>query len=200
DIVSDDPTEPGTADANVTPITPPNPGPGTGGGGPGGTNDGPTLGSCTPADGDTVTAPTSLSCALLPKEGTTITDWMVFLLPVGGTAEEAIPIAVGTGPDVTGEIDPTVLDNGIWNITIIADDDRDGRSILESSLIVDGFYKPGRYSITYRDAAVPVAGLPVQVLRTYDSLDRTTSGDFGYGWTLDVTNFEIDSNLPLGEG
>ena len=33
---------------------------------------------------------------------------------------------------------------------------------------------------------VPAPGLPIQIQRTYDSLVRTKSGDFGYGWTLGV--------------
>ncbi len=200
DVLSDDPSEPGTADPNVTPITPPNPGPGTGGGGPGGTNNGPTLGGCTPEDGDTITAPTDLTCTLTPRDGTIVTDWSAYLIPIGGTAEAAVPIATGTGPDITGQIDPTILDNGIWNITIVAKDDQNGRSIFESGIIVEGQLKLGRYHITYQDLAVPVGGIPVQVLRTYDSLARNTSGDFGHGWTLDVSDFRVEVHRPLGDG
>ena len=43
---------------------------------------------------------------------------------------------------------------------------------------------PTRATIT--DLTVPAPGLPIQIQRTYDSLVRSTSGDFGFGWNLGV--------------
>jgi uncharacterized repeat protein (TIGR01451 family) len=200
DVPSDDPSEPGTADANVTPITPPNPGPGTGGGGPGGSNNGPALEGCTPTDGDTITAPTDLVCALIPRDGTIVDDWTLYLIPGGGAAEEAIPVGTGTGPHVTGEIDPTLLENGIWQVTVIADDDQGGRSQVESSIVVDGRFKVGRYTVTYEDLQVPVEGIPISIRRTYDTLDRRASTDFGHGWTLEVADVRVRANRQIGRG
>jgi hypothetical protein len=37
------------------------------------------------------------------------------------------------------------------------------------------------------DFTVPLAGLPIQIGRSYDSLERHLSGDFGYGWKLEAT-------------
>ena len=39
---------------------------------------------------------------------------------------------------------------------------------------------------TITDLTVPAPGLPIQIQRTYDSLVRSTSSDFGYGWSLGV--------------
>ena len=33
---------------------------------------------------------------------------------------------------------------------------------------------------------VPAPGLPIQISRTYDSLVRSTTSDFGYGWSLGI--------------
>ena len=52
---------------------------------------------------------------------------------------------------------------------------------------------------TYQDLSVGVAGLPMQVLRTYDSFDKAV-GDFGVGWNVELANFRVSVNKPLGYG
>ena len=52
---------------------------------------------------------------------------------------------------------------------------------------------------TYQDLSVGVAGLPMQVLRTYDSFDKAV-GDFGVGWNVELANFHVSVNKPLGYG
>ncbi len=39
---------------------------------------------------------------------------------------------------------------------------------------------------TITDFTVPAPGLPIQIQRTYDSLVRSTSSDFGFGWKLGI--------------
>src|SRR5262249_11693835 len=51
---------------------------------------------------------------------------------------------------------------------------------------VIGDYKPGRVTTTVTDLVVPAPGLPIQISRTYDSLVRGVSSDFGYGWSLGI--------------
>jgi RHS repeat-associated protein len=52
---------------------------------------------------------------------------------------------------------------------------------------------------TYQDLAVSVVGLPMEVRRTYDSIDKS-SGDFGVGWKVSVVNFRVAPNRILGAG
>jgi len=58
------------------------------------------------------------------------------------------------------------------------------RSII--AVIVTGENKPGRVRTTVTDFKVPLAGIPINIARTYDSLVRSKVGDFGQGWSLDV--------------
>src|SRR5262249_17020323 len=58
---------------------------------------------------------------------------------------------------------------------------------------VAGEYKPGRVTTSVTDLVVPAAGLPIQITRKYDSLDRNKPGDFGYGWSLS-TAVKLDVN------
>jgi len=45
---------------------------------------------------------------------------------------------------------------------------------------------------------VPLAGLPIVIGRTYDSLERSQDGDFGNGWKLSIGNPKLEVN-PAGD-
>jgi RHS repeat-associated protein len=59
--------------------------------------------------------------------------------------------------------------------------------------------KVGAFSLTYVDLEVPVSGIPIALLRTYDSRDKRLA-DFGFGWTLDVLSGSFASNRKPGDG
>ncbi len=190
-VRSDDPTRPGVADPTVRPVPRR---------GPGGSGAGPSLAGCEPGDGATITAPTVIGCTLVPRAGTSVGDWVVSLQPAGRPAAEAVQVATGRGGTVSAAVDPTLLANGIWEVRITAADSGGGVSVLGSSVVVDGQLKLGRYQLSFQDLAVPVAGLPVRVLRTYDTLTRNRVGDFGHGWGLEVATFRADHPLPALAG
>src|SRR5579864_3511261 len=55
--------------------------------------------------------------------------------------------------------------------------------------------KPGRLTFTETDFKVPLAGMPISIARTYDSLNRGKVGDFGFGWSLATTvDLQVDSS------
>ena len=60
-------------------------------------------------------------------------------------------------------------------------------------MTVAGNYKPGRVTATVTDLVVPAKGLGINVQRTYDKLNASTSSDFGYGWSLGT-----NVNLTVG--
>ena len=43
-------------------------------------------------------------------------------------------------------------------------------------------------------------GVNLIATRTYDSRDKDTSGDFGYGWSLTTTNMAVETSSVLGAG
>lgn len=100
----------------------------------------------------------------------------------------------GPGGRVLAHFDTTQLTNGSYVIRLrgVADD---GRSLYSGiHVTVVGEYKPGRVQFSVTDLTVPVTGLPITIGRTYDSLERDRSGDFGYGWQLSFGNprLEVD--------
>src|SRR5262249_32966823 len=62
------------------------------------------------------------------------------------------------------------------------------------AVTVSGEYKPGRVVVSMTDFTVPLAGIPITIGRTYDSLERGKTGDFGHGWSLRLGNprLEVD--------
>ena len=114
-------------------------------------------------------------------------------LSYDGTLYEGIPIT-----DTTEIIfDTTVLANDTYGVQIVGSDATSGdRIVCGVGLIVTGEYKPGRVVLSTVDFTVPLAGLPITVGRTYDSLERDYIGDFGYGWELAIgkPRLEIDDS------
>jgi len=59
-------------------------------------------------------------------------------------------------------------------------------SIGECQRVVcgEGNQKIGNFTLSFTDLSVPLSGLPITVIRNYDSRDKKI-GDFGVGWTLE---------------
>jgi RHS repeat-associated protein len=118
-----------------------------------------------------------------------------------GRGETAwVALASGNTPvdnGLLGVFDPTVLLNGTYTLRLVASDAAAQTTSTSVSVVVEGEQKIGNLSLSFRDLLVPVAGLPIEITRTYDSRDRR-SGDFGVGWTLGVRNVRIEKSGALG--
>jgi RHS repeat-associated protein len=130
------------------------------------------------------------------------------LAPTGadGQGEEASWTTLATGSNAVlngplGTFDPTLLLNGIYELqlTVI---DQIGRTALTDPLtvIVEKNLKIGHFTVSFNDLTIPVAGVPIQITRTYDSraAQSGVAGDFGAGWTLDLRNIRLQKNRNLG--
>ena len=100
---------------------------------------------------------------------------------------------------VLGVFDPTLLLNGMYEVRLVLLD------ILGESLetepvavIVDGNMKVGNFTLSFSDLNLPLSGIPIEVIRTYDSRDPRT-GDFGKGWSLSLGDIRLQKNRDLGE-
>src|SRR5258708_40224971 len=68
------------------------------------------------------------------------------------------------------------------------------------NVVVLGDNKPGRMKSTGTEFKVPLAGIPISITRTYDSLDKSKIEDFGYGWkvgTFGDLSVDAQSNVTL---
>ena len=68
--------------------------------------------------------------------------------------------------------------------------------------ILNAPLKIGHVKFSQEDLTIPVGGIPLTIVRTYDGSRRHEKGDFGYGWTYSLANLDIDlheSRTPLGD-
>ena len=131
--------------------------------------------------------------------GTKLQQYTFEVFPAG--SEEAVYASAGSDPiedGTLGTIDPTLLMNGYYKIVVTAIAD-EGSLTDEIVVLVRGQAKIGNFSMTFNDMTLPVTGLPVDIYRTYDSRQKDTLGEFGFGWTMSVGGPKISVSGPLGE-
>ncbi|MFB8798280.1 MAG: putative Ig domain-containing protein [Microcoleus sp.] len=104
----------------------------------------------------------------------------------------------GTAAVTNGTIatfDPTVLANGAYVLKFTAFDANGNGSTTERTVNVAGDLKLGNFRLSFTDLSVPVAGIPINVTRTYDSLNANNSDDFGYGWRMEFRDTDLKTSL-----
>jgi RHS repeat-associated protein len=99
---------------------------------------------------------------------------------------------------VLGRLDTTLMENGIYDLRLTAEDRSGNTAVAQSVIQVTAQLKIGAVSLLFKDMQVPVSGIPIALNRTYDSRDKG-KGDFGYGWRLDVTTVKLSLSGPLSE-
>ncbi len=99
---------------------------------------------------------------------------------------------------VLGQIDPSLLANGDYNLRIVASDKSGNIQIEQTAISVEGSNKPGRFALDFTDLSIPLTGIPIEITRRYDSLESNIEGDFGQGWSLGLEDARIEESSPLG--
>ncbi|MDB9426649.1 putative Ig domain-containing protein [Microcystis aeruginosa CS-564/01] len=88
-------------------------------------------------------------------------------------------------------LDPRLLANGSYLVKITAFDFSGNGNVQGVILNVTGENKPGEFSLEYTDLSIPLTGVPIEIIRRYNSLESATQGDFGYGWDLGLQDAKI---------
>jgi YD repeat-containing protein len=116
------------------------------------------------------------------------------------TNQTWVTIASGNGSasGVLATFDPTILLNGSYSIRLTSADDAGQVSSFTISTVVEKNLKIGNFTLSFNDMSVPVAGLPIQIVRTYDSRNKS-KGDFGIGWTLDIKSVRLEKSTVIGK-
>ena len=90
-----------------------------------------------------------------------------------------------------GVIDCTNLRNGPYALRLIAEDRAFNITTQKLGFVIDGKLKLGNFQVTFTDLSIPVAGIPIEITRVYDSFEADRKGDFGYGWKLEIAKAEL---------
>ncbi len=129
--------------------------------------------------------------------------WELTATPVSPAGSASIIIGSGTDPVVDGELgvfDPSALAGGEWYLQLEVFDQ--GGLISTIGYVVSSVNeaKYGLFSMTFTDAVVPVAGMPITIQRTYNSGASTRPGDFGFGWDLSLQTLMLETDYAPGVG
>ena len=142
------------------------------------------------------------------ESGRPLTEWFVEVAPreevdlndLGSDTPSWKRLAQGSSPVLPAtrlaRLDSSTLPNGSYVIRVVAWNDlRLGR--VEARLVeVTGEAKFGRHRREFTDIEIDLAGFPLTVKRVFDSFDTGRIGDFGYGWSLALTDAQIGETVP----
>ncbi|MGR9106365.1 MAG: MopE-related protein [Gammaproteobacteria bacterium] len=157
----------------------------------------PTVSLVSPDDDAEVMLPTDLI-------GTADDDHLLrYSLELARVGDSAFSrFATGTArvvDGVLGELDPTLLENGMYRVRLTAEDANGLTASTEKVVRITGEAKIGVLVFSFVDLSIPVSGIPVTLIRSYDSRVKTRE-DFGVGWRLDVKRGSYENNRKPGDG
>ncbi|HYJ87392.1 MAG TPA: RHS repeat-associated core domain-containing protein [Pyrinomonadaceae bacterium] len=159
----------------------------------------PTVEITSPGDGDELTGPTIITGSV--SNGTWMLEYS--LNSDDGAANQVwTQAAAGAGPvtnGLLGTLDTTLMLNGIYTLRLKATDEYGQISFTLIAVLVDKNFKVGQFQVAFSDLNVPVVGLPIEVVRSYDSRDKRV-GDFGVGWQLGLRSARVEKTGVLGLG
>jgi RHS repeat-associated protein len=153
----------------------------------------PTVTITSPTEGSQVTTMTTVTGTVSSPN---LAYWTLSYEASGSTT--FTQFATGTAAAVTGTFDPTPLVNGMAQIQLTGVDQSGQTSSTIVDVVLAGNVKVGNFTLSYRDLSIPVAGIPIQVVRTYDSRIKS-SQDFGFGWSLSYNTVTVQINGILGQ-
>ncbi len=156
----------------------------------------PTAQIMTPADDTEVTSPVTVTGNVSPV------NWVLEYSPfIGDSVSGNWTQFARAGQSSTqinnttlGTFDPTSLANGIYAIRLTATDQYGQFATSTVTVDVTRNMKVGVLQLAFNDLTVPVAGVPIQVVRSYNSLENSLSEDFGFGWSVGISNIRIQKN------
>ena len=156
----------------------------------------PTVEILTPEDGLSITEPTAITGTVSGG------DWKLeHSLTDTDNANNRVWTSFATGTGAAsgslGNLDTTLMLNGLYEVRLTTTNQYGQISTDTITVSVENNLKVGHFTVSFEDMNVPVAGIPIQVIRTYDSRDKRR-GDFGIGWTLGIKNIRVEKNRTIG--
>ena len=157
----------------------------------------PTAEIDTPAAGDEVSAQVEVIGTAADDN---LTGWSLLAIDEdGATLTEVAAGTTAVTDGVLGTFAATAVPSGTVTLRLDVEDAGGNVSRVDVPVIVLEGPQPGAFSLSFTDVAVPMSGIPLAVVRTYDSRDRSV-GDFGAAWSLDITGLDLRVGRDQGVG
>jgi YD repeat-containing protein len=104
------------------------------------------------------------------------------------------PVAsIGVDTAVLGTVDLSMLENGNYYMQLsVRCDGYDYPKNDYAQFILDCPLKIGNVKFSQEDLVVETGGIPLRVVRTYDSFKKDKDSEFGHGWAYSIANLDIE--------
>ncbi len=132
-------------------------------------------------------------------------DLLVYFIDVcDENGQGCVETYEGTGVvsnGLIGKADTGVRDNGFATLRVRAYDQALNQASATRKVKITGGLKVGHVEIRVVDLDIAAPGLPLQLIRSYSSLDRGESHSFGYGWKLEIADgYQLEEVRNEAEG
>jgi RHS repeat-associated protein len=114
----------------------------------------------------------------------------------GGSFHEIFRGTQSVDDGVLGRLDPTILSNDSYLLRLTARDAGGNESRAQTTVHVTGNVKPGEFSLSFIDLAIALSGVPLAIVRTYDTLESTQAAELGFGWKMEFLNVNARTSVP----
>ena len=152
-----------------------------------------------PISGEDLSAPQTIYGSVTDDQ---LIYWQVQLQK--GNEPTATVLAEGeSNIDAVSELatlDTTLMENGLYRLTLYAIDLGGNEAYAQSLFNVVGDLKVGNVQFSIEDVNIPLSGLPISVVRSYNSLRRSNELDLGYGWSVGYQDVTIDESMEPTKG
>ena len=109
--------------------------------------------------------------------------------PVDGSGFHPGSVGSAAASGLLTTCDFTTVPNGVYDLVLRASG---GYVVTEKSvrILLNTQLKVGQFSFSQQDLVIPVGGIPLTIIRTYNSINPD-KGDFGYSWTWALNDMDV---------
>jgi RHS repeat-associated protein len=146
----------------------------------------------------TITGPVAIKGSV---SDTNLDYYVLEVAPLDGSApfKEVFRGTGNVSNGTLGTFDPSLLLNDSYILRLSAFDTNGQGTKTEQTLSVAGELKLGNFRLSFTDLTIPVTGIPITLIRTYDSLTSNNTDDFGYGWRMEFRDTDLRTSLGKDE-
>lgn len=127
--------------------------------------------------------------------------YQLLLRPAGAPDSAWVEIHRGLAPvtnGTLGTIDPSTRANGLYELGLKVVDVNGQATSVVLPFAIARDRKLGAFRLSFTDIHADASGTPLLLTRTYDSLKKDVSSDFGYGWSMAAQDFSVRKNMVFG--
>ena len=126
-------------------------------------------------------------------------EWTIDIRPTDGRSYRTLVRGTANASGTLGQVDATLLENGRYVLRLHAEDVNGQVGEAKVPVQVAGQAKLGVVQLAFTDLVIDDVGIPLALVRTYDSRRVNREGDFGHGWELEMRTGRVQHNRPLHE-